>query len=108
MLVNDLMRGRVLYVAELFPPRPPDSSVKEGHFRRGELFGTDKMRERCQYEVYGTENPVGIGLRGIAGSERTRSRCSDSRRSAAHSGGEAFASAEPQPRMGQRLSPLGR
>ena len=32
MLVNDLMRGRVLYVAELFPPRPPDCSVKKRTF----------------------------------------------------------------------------
>src|ERR1035441_2054284 len=63
-----------------FLPRPPDCSVKEGHFRRGEQFCTDKMLGGCQYEVYGTKNTVGISLRGIADSERTRSRCSDSRR----------------------------
>ena len=32
MLVKDLMRERVLYVAELFPPRPPDCSVKKRTF----------------------------------------------------------------------------
>src|ERR1017187_4955359 len=73
-----------------------------------ELFGTDKMGGRCQYEVHGPENFVGISLRGIAGSERTRSRCSDSPRSAAHSGREAPPTAEPQPRVGHRVSPLGR
>src|ERR1022692_30799 len=105
---DDAMRGRALYVAELFPPGTADCSVQEAHFRRGELFGTDRMRGRCQYEVYDPENSVGIGVCGTAGSERTRSRCSDSPRAAAHSGGEASASAEPQPRVGQRISPLGR
>src|ERR1035441_6657363 len=99
MLVNDLMRGRVLYVAELFPPRPPDCSVKKRTFPTRSYSAQTKWAGGASMKSMVQKTLLGFSLRGIAGSERTRSRCSDSPRSAAHSGREASPLAEPQPRV---------